>query len=703
MSMAQFTPDDITQQTFRTSFRGFDPNEVRSYLESLAAAVAGLVKERDQIGAKLAELGERDLKTEFESVGREVSAVLEAARDAADQLRQRATNDATRWRSEAVAEAEQELRRARADAEQLRGDAWATADELLRQVISEAERIEARTEKERLRMVGEAEREAHRVVAAGRREAEDMIRTAKVESERLTVNAQTAHDELIARANRQADASQERTRALEIRRQELKVELDSIRHALATAEGELEERRSALHLSPQTPPTPTVRAAEPSVPPPAGPLEKSADPKPEGEWTPGETVRVVRPGVPGPGLRTTVRGPISETPEIVVLSPAEVRARREEGESGPDEASDIGDVETVEQSTDESPSQGAEAGDATDVGEVDAEAAPSEEASGEEHAEPAELEIEEAAAVTEAVMDSEPALEVSSDAQASEQLSVDESPGLLEEPHDESPEMPLDEAADHDTGRFEELSGLFARLREPSTEPPTADEPSEAAVADPQPVSEPKRPVAVYQGDPFELRARLLLPVSNRALRNIKRQLTEAQNEALEELRLSDGQWEPDGPALGTRVRPDLVVLSAESFAAGHAAAMEMSGERFKRPSTPKTEPEVEWVAGLLGDLNHALAEGRKQGQGARQLGASVSRVFRAWRTDEAERRVTELASSRYHVGLSEVAIENGFSTEWVVSGRGCSTCRTNAESVPGDWGSLPPAHANCDCTLTLV
>ena len=56
------------------------------------------------MASKLAELGERDLKTEFESNGREVSAVLEAARDAADQLRQRATNDATRWRSEAVAD-----------------------------------------------------------------------------------------------------------------------------------------------------------------------------------------------------------------------------------------------------------------------------------------------------------------------------------------------------------------------------------------------------------------------------------------------------------------------------------------------------------------------------------------------------------------------------------------------------------------------
>ncbi len=260
--MPELTPQDISNQQFRSVFRGFDPAEVRSYLDGLAQSVAQLAKERESLNERLAEVGERDLKSEFESIGREVAAVLEAAREAADQLRQRASNDATRWRSEAVAEAEQSLRQARSDSERLRGDAWSTADELLKQGMAEADRIQATTEKERLRLVGEAERESHRVVAAGRREAEDLVRNAKMESERLTLTAQTNHDETIEQATRQADAAQERTRALEIRRQELKAELDSIRHALATAEGELEERRSALALSPQTPDPSPVAAPD---------------------------------------------------------------------------------------------------------------------------------------------------------------------------------------------------------------------------------------------------------------------------------------------------------------------------------------------------------------------------------------------------------------------------------------------------------
>lgn len=683
VSMADFTPDDITQRRFNTSFRGFDPAEVRQYLQTLSAAVSQLVEERDQMAAKLSELGERDLKTEFESIGREVSAVLEAARDAADQLRQRATNDATRWRSEAVAEVESELRRARVDAEQLRGDAWATADEMLKQAVSETDRIEATSEKERLRLVGEAEREAHRVVAAGRRESEELLRNAKVEADRLTVTAQTAHDELIERATRQSDAAQERTRALEIRRQELKAELDSIRHALATAEGELEERRSALQLSPQS-----GMPEESSGPLFADPAE---EPKATDEWTPGETVRVVRPGSTGADTRTTV-GPVSETPEIVVLSPEEVKERRQQEDGTSEEPAADEPVVTASVADEPTPmTQGDEEPESIEQDATDSEVVEQAAAAGSETQQASVLESLEGEVAADPVVGEPPA---EADLEQSEEADAERSPNVQSDEAVQSGD---------DSGRFEELSGLFARLRQPTSASASAEAPVVQSEESVDVSNEAEQRVATWAGDPFELRARLLLPVSNRALRNIKRQLTEAQNEALEELRLSDGGWDPDGPSLGSRLRPDLVVLSAESFAAGHTAAMEMSGERYKRPSTPKTEPEIAWVTALLGDLNHALSEGRKQDQGARQLGASVSRVFRAWRTDEAERRVAELASARYHVGLSEVLLENGFATGWVISGRGCTECRSAAESLPSEWETLPPAHSNCDCTLVIV
>lgn len=673
--MAQFSPDDIANQRFRSAFRGFDPSAVAEYLGTVAQSVAELVVERDRLQARLAEMGERDLKREFEAVGREVAQVLESAREAADQMRERASADATRWRSEAIAEAEAALRRARADAEQLRSDAWSTGEELLKQAMAESDRIASSTEKERLRMVGESERESHRLVSAARRESEELLRSARMEADRLRTTAQKEHDQIIQQASRTAEAAQERTRALELRREELRAELDEIRHALATAEGELEDRRAALALSPTTPETPTEAPAS---------AEGDED---STEWTPGETVRVVRPSTPpGPSEPSNIVS--HETPEITVLS-AEELARRTAEEKA--EGADV------------------EIGEPLDVFEPDDEPPEREEESREDESEETpEVETVTVDVTLEAPVDDDD-IEVPDrpDEVIVEQAQVDHVQ-IVDQPAQEVEEAPeTDELGES----FAELSGLFERLRGPETPPadggdveeaePEPDEPEPSV--EPEPAASTDRAPVDYDGDPFELKSGLLMPIANRALRNIKRQLTEAQNEALEELRLTDGAWDPDRSALAARLRPDLTVLASESFAAGHAASVEMSGERLKRPPTPKMEPETEWVSSLIRDLNHTLAEGRRQGQGSRELGASVSRVFRSWRTDEAERRVAEVSSHAYHTALTDVLIDSGFSVSWLVAGRGCPTCRTNAESVPSEWTSVPPAHSGCGCTLVIV
>ena len=698
--MADLTPEQIATKSFKSKFRGADPGEVSDYLDSLAEAVSRLVTERDRLRIQVGDAADRDLKSEFENVGREVSAVLQSAREAADQMRERASSDATRWRSEAVSEAESELRHARADSEQLRSDAWSTSEELLKQATTEAERISATTEQERLRLVGESEREAHRIVSAGRREAEEMVRTAKMESERLTLGAQTSHDQVIERANRAAESAQERTRALEIRRNELKAELDEIRHALASAEGELEERSAALELSPAT-------LAESSQ-------ETAVEEPPKGEqkdWSFGETVRVVRPGDVAPPRTPEV---VPDSPEIMVLSAEDLMKRSGSSESAaepgpPDEDIAVEEIaleeateaaaESLETDETAEDSAGKEADDSQPGDPDDSETANDVELS-QESSDPA---VDQAAEGTEEQVPAETDEVVGEDFSDMTVVVVDQpEPVSVDEPQagdEESEEDSVEVAAGPDE-KFAELSGLFARLRDPAEKTLTASDETAPATA----TVTPSGPAPLtFEGDPFELRAGLLLPVSNRALRNIKRQLTESQNEALEELRLSDGAWEPDPATIASRIRPDLVVLGAESFAAGHSAAMEMSGERLKRPSTPKSQAEQSWVDGLVSDLGYTLAEGRKQGQGARQLGASVSRVFRAWRTDEAERRVAEVANQAYHTGLAEVAHQSEYSVRWVVAGRGCSMCWANAESVPSEWSSLPPVHSACDCTLVMV
>jgi DivIVA domain-containing protein len=577
--MEQLTPDQITGRSFRSAFRGLDPGEIKEFLAAIAQQMADLIAQRDRLAGRLGEFAERDLKSEFAAVGIEVTSVLEAARDAAEGMRDRATADAARWRSEAMAEAEAERRSAREDAERLRSDAWLTSEDLLKQAQNEARRLAETAERDSLSVLGEAEREAHRLTASARRESEDLTRVARMEAERVHAEALARHDEIVESARRQADASQERARALEQRRQELLAELETLRSSLSRMEGELDERRTRLGLSgPEEQPAEQIlRVVTPGSDKP--------------EWEPGETVRVVS-------------------------------RRKEKQAAAP--ASDLDEV--VE-----------------DVKRI----------RSNESAKAAEPEPEQ------------------------------------EPPIDAVSEPEEDVAAESTT--VDELGAIFSRLRGvPPTDEP-APGPSDEVKEAPAPPA-PKR--VQSDADPFELQRRLVLPVSNRALRNLKRQLTEMQNQALEGIRVSEGAWRPTIDDASQYLRPELVVLLAESFSMGHSAAEELAGRTFARPHTPARDE----ASGMAGDLVEQItAVLGSEEDGGRERSSALSRVFRAWRTDEAERRVNDLASSAYHAGLSSSLASGGMEAVMIVGGRGCLRCREAAEE---ETVHLPPLHPGCTCTL---
>lgn len=559
--MPELNPDEVSARRFRLSLRGFDPDEVSAFLAEVGAAQQDLIEQRDRLAARLAELGGRDVQAEFAAVGREVGAVLEAARSAAESMRDRAGTDAARWRAEAAAEAEAERRRAGVDAEGLRADAWTVSTEMLEAVQREVTAMKAAAERDAITVRGSAEREAHRLTSAGRREAEDLVRAARMESERLGLDATSRHDEILESARRQAESAQERARALEQRRDELLGELENLRGSLARIEGELDERRAALNVSMVAEPPPEEKGAVRT-------LRRGGE---DLGWEPGETIRIIPP------TGSTPAPPTPAAPPDALEMAAEVRRLRE--------------------------------------------------------------------AATPALDGPDP------------------------------------------------LAELFQRLRNAGGGSPPEGTAAEIAATPVAASSPPKTPATEAPVDPFVLRDRLLLPISNRALRALKRQLTEEQNLALEELRLKESAWEPNPSEMADRLRADLVILAAESFAAGHAAAVELAGNEKPRPATPSRN--VDGIAEGLGTaLVGAHADARQAKQGVRQFSTTVSRIFRTWRTDEAERRVMELALSSYHDGLARTL---GGEVGYVVSGRGCPTCRSAAEE-PGD--AIPPLHAGCGCTV---
>jgi DivIVA domain-containing protein len=593
---SDITPDDIRRAEFRAVRRGVDPDEVSSFLERIAADLDKLEKERERLATKLGEYADRDLESEFETLGREVAAVLQSAKEAADSMRERATMDAARWRSEAMTEVEALRKEARSDAEALRGDAWATGSELLNQSAAEARRVRGEAEQDVLSVMGEAEREAHRLTSTARREAEDVLRSAMMDSEKLASEAKKRHDDLIEQAYRQTESAQERTRALEERREELMVELETVRSTLSRLEGTLEERREDLELSQEST---SVRV----VPARTEPDEKT--------WELGETVRVIPP---------------FEKPPSESAGPSAERPRPPAREVMPEPSADLPDEPISE------------------------EASPP-------HPEPAPREIRQRERVEEPEREPEP------------------------EPE---PEV-----------RPDDVGALFASLRGSPQATITVHTAAAHEVEKVEAEVSP-RPVATAPRSEFiEERDARLLPITNRALRGVKKAVTDAQNVALDSLRIDD-TWHPESQVLAEMMQADLKALWAESYSAGHAAAEEMSGSKLKRKDTPPSNAADTFGEDLAGAVSHALIDA---GDGQREKQSATSRVFRGWRTDEAERRVRQLALLGYHRGLVD-AVGEGNSLQWVASGTPCSACR-EAAAEPGSH--LPPVHAGCECTLMLA
>ena len=559
----EVSPNEIRNAEFRTTFRGLDRAEVGEMLDVVAGRIEALQAESKKLQAKLAEQPRKDLESEFETVGNEVTAILQAAREAADSMRERASLDSARWRSEAMEEAETARKEAAADAEALRHDAWVTGTELLEQSAANAEAMRATAERDVLTVMGEAEREAHRLTSGARREAEDLVRNANMEAEKTASAAAKLRDEIIDRANRESATAQERTRALELRRDELLEELENVRSTLTRLEGSLDERREALDLTQNQEPS-SVRVVHP-------PAEAKK------QWELGETVRVVPPE-DEPKDDSSLADEVSD--QVARIQQPEPSARPEP--EAPVEAV----PETPEpETTPEQPRQ----------------------------------------AVTERPMEPQVTGSVAADS----------------------------EPEDSDDGS-DDLGALFASLRGggdtvPPPSPKAADqtEPLEDQTEEPADLEE------TDDRDPdgtdwIAVRDSRLLPITNRALRGVKKAMTEIQNLALDTLRTED-EWVPDESAIAESIHAEVVAVWTESFAAGHSAAEQMVGDKLKRPGTPASSADEAFASDLASAVSSAL---KNVGDGPRERQSAASRVFRVWRSDEAERRIRDVAILGYETGI---------------------------------------------------
>jgi DivIVA domain-containing protein len=130
------SPDDVERKTFKERFKGYDMDEVDTFLDRVVVRLKELEQERDQLRKRLEEVQASAGESE-----RLLQRTLVTAQKTADATVEEARAEADRALEAARAEAEQTLGDARAEAERLVTDARDEAIADREQQQAEAERL----------------------------------------------------------------------------------------------------------------------------------------------------------------------------------------------------------------------------------------------------------------------------------------------------------------------------------------------------------------------------------------------------------------------------------------------------------------------------------------------------------------------------------------------------------------------------------
>jgi hypothetical protein len=229
------------------------------------------------------------------------------------------------------------------------------------------------------------------------------------------------------------------------------------------------------------------------------------------------------------------------------------------------------------------------------------------------------------------------------------------------------------------------LSELFERLRSGAHEVATevaesapVDEPTETASEEPMP-TEPIPAEFASVSEAIDRRNRLLLPIHNDAMREVRRRLVDLQNEILDEIRVAKRKrWSPEP-------------------------------ESIERPLAGALEPVVHGLIRAMAEDLFADLEGAvDRGVTGAALSEEAARVFRSWRNDVAQRWVHSITYAGYHDSLLAGLVTAGVTeVVGVRHGHVCGECPAASSATwdpagpPPEGTKIPPAHLDCTCTVT--
>lgn len=193
-SRPAFLPDEIARREFATVFRGYDPSEVRTFLNQLAEQQGEGSDRVAELQRALLETEERVKNPELDEeivtrlLGEQTAQILRSAREAASDMRLKAEEEVSRT----LREAHEITTRMREEAE-----------EIFNQRTQEAERVSKE-------MRESAKQESERMVAQATNETTDLRN--RVSDDVARLRAETEAEMLALRQQTQSDLVDERSR-----------------------------------------------------------------------------------------------------------------------------------------------------------------------------------------------------------------------------------------------------------------------------------------------------------------------------------------------------------------------------------------------------------------------------------------------------------------------------------------------------------
>src|SRR5579862_2864667 len=215
-STSRLSPDDVARHTFATSRRGFEPGEVRAFLEAVARELHVAAARERELLDELSAAEHRaanpvlDEATLTAALGQETARVLRSAHDAASELLARAESDGARLRAAAQEESEQMQSRAEQLAVERAGQADAAAGEIRRRTQEEvASRLES-----------------------AKQEAEALVSQARAECRAMVQEAQELRARVLSDLTRRRRVLHSQIEQLRAGRERLAETIGSVRHAV---------------------------------------------------------------------------------------------------------------------------------------------------------------------------------------------------------------------------------------------------------------------------------------------------------------------------------------------------------------------------------------------------------------------------------------------------------------------------------------